>query len=215
MDIVNSVYTVTFNDLFQNTPLNWACSDDGSPCTNPGPTPPPGNVSVDPLLEGAGSNAARYCPRSNSPALDAGPLAPPSDPVDFFGRPRVQDGDFDGTAIVDLGYCETDEISTLLVHGSGLITWDPSVNGSALYNLYRGDLNVFLTSCAVDCVYTQNLGVVTEARRFCDVASPSFMDTDAPVFAEGYFYLVTGEDIVEGRLGWTGSILHDNDNPCP
>ncbi len=41
------------------------------------------------------------------------------------------------------------------------------------------------------------------------------MDTDVPVFAEGYFYLVTGEDIVDGRLGWMGSILRDNDNPCP
>jgi hypothetical protein len=171
---------------------------------------------MDPLLEGSGSNAARYCPRSNSPALDAGPIMPPSDPVDFFGRPRVQDGDLDGTAIVDLGYCETDEISFLQVAADGMITWDQSINVSAVYNLYRGDFNVLLSSCATDCVYTQDLGLVLEARRFCDVLLPNFMDPDLPFgVGEGYFYLVTGEDVLEGRLGWMGSILRDNDNPCP
>lgn len=54
VDVVDSVYTMTYNDLYQNTPVNWACSDSGGPCPNPGFPPPPGNVSVDPLLREAG-----------------------------------------------------------------------------------------------------------------------------------------------------------------
>lgn len=148
VDLVNSSYMVTFNNLSQNTPANWACSVSSSPCANAAFPPPPGNVSMDPLLEGVGAEAVRFCPRGNSPILDQGPAIPPSEPLDFFGRLRVLDGDLDGTATVDLGYCETDEGSSLLVHSSGLVTWDASVNMLARYNLYRGDLDVLLSSCA-------------------------------------------------------------------
>lgn len=215
MDLVNSSYMVTFNNLSQNTPANWACSVSSSPCANAAFPPPPGNVSMDPLLEGVGAEAVRFCPRGNSPILDQGPAIPPSEPLDFFGRLRVLDGDLDGTATVDLGYCETDEGSSLLVHSSGLVTWDASVNMLARYNLYRGDLDVLLSSCATGCSYTQDLAMVAEARRFCDVVSPSLTDPEVPLFDKGFFYLVTAEDILEGGLGWMNSLLPANDHPCP
>ncbi len=210
IDWVNSSYTVEFNDLYQNLPLNWSCVG----CTNPAFPPPPGNVSVDPLLQG-GTGSLAFCPRSHSPLVDGGSLTPPGATTDFFGRPRVLDGDFDFFAFVDVGFCETDEITMLTIDAGSVISWDPSANPFAVYNLYRGVLSELVASCATSCVYSQDPLVVLEARRECDLASPSFLDTDTPALTEGYYYLVSGEDAVEGGLGWLGGLARAHHNPCP
>lgn len=72
-----------------------------------------GNVSVDPKLVAPASGDYRLSP--NSPAIDAGdrtdPLIPPSD---FAGAPRVQDGNGDGIAVIDIGAYESPPRSALV-----------------------------------------------------------------------------------------------------
>ena len=84
-----------------------------------------------------------------------------------------------------------------------------------MYNLYRGLLSVLAASCATSCVYSQDPLVVLEARRECDLPTPSFTDTDQPPLNDAYYYLVTGEDVLEGGLGWLGGTQRPHDNPCP
>ena len=64
-----------------------------------------GNISVDPQLVAPASGDYRLSP--NSPAIDTGDgtdlLIPPSD---FAGAPRVQDGNVDGIAVIDIGAFE-------------------------------------------------------------------------------------------------------------
>ena len=64
-----------------------------------------GNVSVDPRLAAPASGDYRLLPYS--PAIDAGDGTDPRIPTsDFDGAPRVQDGNGDGTAVVDIGAFE-------------------------------------------------------------------------------------------------------------
>ena len=85
-----------------------------------------------------------------------------------------------------------------------------------MFNLYRSVLSVFLASCATTCVYTQDPGLVAGADRECDLPTPMFTDTDVPPVGDAFIYYATGEDVIEGVLGFAadGSIL-SNDNPCP
>ncbi len=213
IDLVNSTYTVEFNNLSLNLPTNWSCQKTIGSCANPTFPPPPGNSSADARVEG-NSIASRRCLRSSSPAVDGGPLAAPSEPTDFFGRPRVQDGDFDGTATVNQGYCESDEVTRVQLEGA-VVSWDASPNPSVVYNLYRGVLSELLLSCGTACVYSQDPATVPGAERHCNLVSPSLVDPDLPSFGEFYYYLVSGEDVEEASLGWLGNVLRTNDNPCP
>lgn len=202
--LLASYFSVAYNDIFANSPSEWDL-----------PAPPgPGHLAVDPLLQDPGSFPS--CPRSHSPVLDAGPAAGTADPTDLPGRPRHIDSDQNGLAIIDMGACEGGEITNLSVAPGGVLDWDPGATGSTTYNLYRGLLSELWTSCATDCVYTQNLGAVPEATQQCGLATPGFTDTDVPPTGDGYFYLVSAEDTVEGILGFTrGGTVRDNDNPCP
>ena len=66
------------------------------------------------------------------------------------------------------------------------------------------------------CEYTQDPGVVVGASRQCDLASPTAVDTDIPPVGDAFIYYATGEDVVEGVVGFStsGPVL-PNDNPCP
>ena len=208
IDLINSSLAyLLYTNLDQNLPTNIDADISGYMSG-------PGNLFIDPLL--VGSSGSNYCPRSNSPAIDAGPTTPPASSVDFFGRSRVQDGDFDGTATVDMGFCETDEVTRLTIDGGGNLGWDASVNPSAVFHLYRGLLTALRSSCAVDCIYTQDPLVVPEARQECSLLSPTFTDLDDPPASDGYLYLVSGEDLVESGLGpRSDGLPRDNDHPCP
>lgn len=61
-----------------------------------------GNISQNPALNN------RYCPTGRSPVIDAGnnDLIPAGITTDFYGSPRIVDGNKDGQAVVDMGACE-------------------------------------------------------------------------------------------------------------
>ncbi len=140
--------------------------------------------------------------------------------TDYLGRPRQIDGDFDGIlgndTRLDMGACEGGDMTLLMIGSGDTINWDPSINGLAVFNLYRSVLSVFLSSCATACVYTQDPAVVTGAARQCDLPSPTFVDSDAPLLGEAFIYWATGEDVIEGPVGFaaSGAVL-PNDNACP
>lgn len=66
----------------------------------------PGNIDVDPLF--ADPSAGNFRILAGSPCVDAGnnTAVPPGLTHDLAGRPRIVDGDDDGTATVDLGAYE-------------------------------------------------------------------------------------------------------------
>ena len=58
---------------------------------------------VDPLLDFAATDPGqRYRPLLGSPVIDQG-INDFASPLDLAGQPRIQDGDGDGAAVVDLG----------------------------------------------------------------------------------------------------------------
>ena len=86
------------NDVFtrQGTAYGGSCPDQ---------TGINGNISADPLF--VNPIAVKYHLLSSSPAIDKGNNSAPNLPVtDFDGKPRIQDGNGDGIAIVDMGAYE-------------------------------------------------------------------------------------------------------------
>jgi len=72
-----------------------------------------GNISAPPIF--MGEEDFRLHP--NSPGVDAGDVAMSSQATDLAGRPRVMDGDGDGTATIDMGAYETLEPHMLFIDG--------------------------------------------------------------------------------------------------
>ncbi|MBE0446898.1 MAG: right-handed parallel beta-helix repeat-containing protein [Actinobacteria bacterium] len=105
VDIVNCILWRNGADLVgvQATYSNIESGDAGE-----------GNISVNPRLDN------NYCPRPGSPVFDNGNNAVVQTPLvdhvgqviaggittDFYGNPRIVDGNGDGQAIVDMGACE-------------------------------------------------------------------------------------------------------------
>ena len=229
VDLFNSCWQLTYNDDFQNTPFGPSLVPKGG-CSSSFSN----HSFIDPLfLNSPGS--VNMCLRSDSPLLDAGPMAGTTDLVDFFGRPRHLDGNFDGLARVDMGYCEGGDITNVMVSlvGPGqdvALDWDPSVNSGATFNIYRGLLSELRSSCAIDCIYTQTIPL---ARQDCNRPSGVFTftylsDTDNPPLGDAFIYLITGKDFAEGTLGFRNDLEADlnlgvsrqrpertNHNPCP
>jgi hypothetical protein len=86
------------------------------------------------------------------------------------------------------------------------VSWQRE-EGSAWFNLYRGDLAVLRSTG----VYTQAEGEPgpeeeQPAKRFCGLADPSVADTFTPAAGQAVFYLATGvEGGVETTLGTNSS----------
>jgi hypothetical protein len=93
---------INTSDVFsaQSLPFSGTCADQ---------TGVRGNISADPVFmrEFLGDVPGDYHLQATSPALDAGDNAAPQIPVlDLDGAARIVDGDFDGTARVDMGAYE-------------------------------------------------------------------------------------------------------------
>lgn len=88
---------VKANDVFVSSgiPYDGSCSSLNG--TN-------GNISADPKFRNGGADD--YHLLSGSPATDTGISDPSLLPADLDGNPRIQDGDGDGTAVVDMGAYE-------------------------------------------------------------------------------------------------------------
>ena len=73
-------------------------------------TEPHGKWGVDPMFTSAtdGPEPGNYRPRAGSPLIDAGSNAFNGSEEDLDSRPRVFDGDGDGTALIDIGPYEFD-----------------------------------------------------------------------------------------------------------
>jgi serine protease len=90
--------TIRFNDVFAAGGKPYAGS-----CT--GQTGKAGNISADPLFVAPAKR--NYHISAGSPAIDAGDNNAPSLPAtDFDRRRRIQDGDADAVAVVDMGIDE-------------------------------------------------------------------------------------------------------------
>jgi len=91
------------------------------------------------------------------------------------------------------------------------ITWS-TVGGATKYHLYRGDLDVLVSTGAC----TQDPATVPDADRFCNLTTTEYTDPFVPVAGQVIFYLITSEDALdEGSLGENSNGLpRPNDNPC-
>jgi putative cell wall-binding protein len=88
--------------------LNRVCTDD------PDRVGAPGLITEDPLFIHPGDEGPDYRVFRDSPCVDAGSAVGPYNDFDIDGRPRVTDGDGDGTAVVDIGAYETGSLTRRL-----------------------------------------------------------------------------------------------------
>lgn len=130
-----------FNDIF--APLGAAY---GGICTDQ--TGLNGNLSADPLFFDPGRTNYRL--QAGSPAIDAGDNAAQNlPPTDLDKRPRIVDGDGNGTVIVDMGAYERSTVADVL--GSLTIDGSPVVDApTTLKNTKTGAKVTTMTDGAGD-----------------------------------------------------------------
>jgi putative cofactor-binding repeat protein len=205
VDLATSDASFWSNDVFGNQPANYSGVAD--------PTGSSGNISLDPLFVTTWPNRASYEPRSDSPLVDAGVSGPA--PVDDLRRiPRPMDGDGNGAPRYDIGARENEGITRLSFDGDDGLTWDPSIDGLALFNVYRGDLQVLRDTG----VYTQDPVTVPGAQRWCGLLSPAVTDTYEPDPGQVLFYLAVLSHMIEGSLGFDSTPWerpYNDGNRCP
>lgn len=191
IDLVGSTTEIHHNNCFENLPENYSGIRD--------PTGSNGNISLDPLLVSyQDSEFHAFQPRSDSPLVDAADGSYGAD-ADMRGIPRPLDGDADGTTTSDIGARENEGTSRLTFLADGItLSWDPSIDAFALYNIYRGNLQRLQNTGE----YIQDSTAVTGARQWCGIGSTSLADSDIPDSAQVHFYLVVIENAVEGLLGF-------------
>ncbi len=93
---------IDYNNVWNNTAGNY---------TGFGCTPGPHDISADPLFVDVANGNYRL--KAGSACIDAGSndAVPPDLTKDFYGNPRIMDGDGDGIAAVDIGIAEFADVT--------------------------------------------------------------------------------------------------------
>ena len=117
---------VRFNDLWGNTPSNV-----GGAKTDADYIGVNGGISVDPLYVNRNAVPPDYHLLAASPVIDAGDNTVVTSPTDGDGAPRIQDGDYNGVATVDMGAFEFSPD----FDGDGIADWqDPDQDNDGVAN---------------------------------------------------------------------------------
>jgi hypothetical protein len=197
---------LSHNDFFVNLPVDlYDAGGSGMSRT--------ANLFTDPRISSPVSGNYRL--RRESPLIDAAdPTKAPTNDLDRVARPY--DGDFDLTALPDIGAFEwpSGEVLDLVLDAAGAVSWRVE-NGADVYHVYRGGLSTLRATGQ----YTQPIFPLLP-ERFCNFAASSlpFADGFAPPNpGQVAFYLVTRRAVAyEGTLGQDSSgVLRPNHNPCP
>jgi hypothetical protein len=109
--------TVRFNDLWGNTPTNV-----GGSKTDANYIGVNGGISVDPLYVNRNGVPPDYRLLTGSPVIEVGDNTAATNPTDYDGAPRIQDGDYNGVATVDMGAFEFSPD----FDGDGTVDWQDS-----------------------------------------------------------------------------------------
>jgi hypothetical protein len=171
------------------------------------------NMFVDPLISSPA--AGNYRLRRESPLIDAAdPTLAPTNDLDRVARPF--DGDFDMTALPDMGAYEwpSAEVLDLVFDGKDAVNWRVE-DSEDVFHVYRGALETLEATGK----YTQPVFPLLP-EQFCDIPAASMPFGDAfspPTAGQVVFYLVTLRGTAfEGTLGQDSSgALRPNDHPCP
>jgi hypothetical protein len=118
--------TVRYNDLWGNTPTNVAGSKTDASYIGVN-----GGISVDPLYVNRNGVPPDYHVVAGSPVIDVGDNTVATYPTDCGGAPRIQDGNNDGVATVDMGAYEYSPD----FDGDGIPDWqDPDQDNDGVPN---------------------------------------------------------------------------------
>jgi hypothetical protein len=117
---------VRFNDIWANTPSNVAGSKSDADYIGVN-----GGISVDPLYVNRNANPPDYHLSAASPVIDVGDNTVVTSPTGYDGAPRIQDGDLNGVATVDMGAFEFSPD----FDGDGTADWqDPDADNDGVLN---------------------------------------------------------------------------------